>query len=190
MTNNARFSTSGWRNKVLDLPPQDDTRPTVVEFRGGWFTSQYHLHALRNEKNQEAVGPYLAAATGRERNRFVLPADCNRLRVRRFITSGNSIAIGPWHLRTVPLEELTPLSDGVKGKHCDLLFHSGQKAELRFEWEGDNGGTLFFEGFTGKGERQLTQNQALRGTVTLPSEGLLRIQGHGRWRLNLIPRQR
>ncbi|MET4927583.1 hypothetical protein P3L51_35380 [Streptomyces sp. PSRA5] len=189
MADSAGFSASGWGNRELDLPPQDGTRPTVLEFRGGWFTSQYNLHELRREEGQEVVGPYLAAAMGLGRERVVLPAGCDRLRVRRFTTHGNSMAIGPWRLRTVPLRELTPLGVAVKGKHGDLLLHTGRRIELRFEWDGDFGGALFFQSLTEKKERQLTRGEALRGTVKVPTEGLLRVQGHGRWRLDVVSDQ-
>ncbi|WP_327351464.1 hypothetical protein [Streptomyces sp. NBC_01304] len=187
MTDSADFAVSGWRNRVVEIPAQNAARPTVLEFRGGWFTSQYSLDALETVQNQEAVGPSLATVMGLGPDRFVLPAGCDRVRVRRFTTKGNSIAHGPWHLRVVPVEELTQLSeDVVKGKHSSLLFHSGPGANLRFEWDSGDGGALYFRSFTDDEERPLTQNQALRGIAAVPSEGLLRIQGYGRWQLQLI----
>ncbi|MFH8492158.1 hypothetical protein [Streptomyces longisporoflavus] len=187
MTDKAGFAVGGWRNRVVEIPAQDAEKPTVLEFRGGWFTSQYHLEVLETVQGQESVGPCLATLMGLGPERFVLPAGCDRVRVRRFITRGNSIAHGPWHLRYVPIEELTKLSKyEVKGKHCSLLRHSGPRANLRFEWDSGNGGALFFRSFTDEEELPLTQDQALRGTAALPSEGLLRIQGYGRWRLRLV----
>lgn len=188
MTDNAGFAVGGWRNRVVEIPARDAGKPTVLEFRGGWFTSQYRLEALETVQGQEAVGPCLATAMGLGPERFVLPVGCDRVRVRRFSTSGNSIAHGPWHLRNVPIEELTQLSeDVVKGKHSSLLCHLGPRANLGFEWESGEGGALFFRSFTDEEERPLTRYQALRGIAAVPSEGLLRIQGYGRWRLRLIP---
>ncbi len=194
MAGRTEFSVSGWRNRVVEMPPRDahdeqrPKMPTVMDFRGGWFTSQYHLHALDRGPDHESLGPCLATIMGLGPNRFVLPPRYRSFRIRRFSTRGNSVTHGPWHLRVLRLDELTQLGGEVTGKHWDLLNYSGGAARLGFEWTSGDGGELAFRTLTNSGQEQrLTEGQALRGTVTLPGEGLLQIRGHGRWRLTLRP---
>ncbi|MEV8318365.1 hypothetical protein AB0Q95_29815 [Streptomyces sp. NPDC059900] len=187
MVDSTGLSVSGWRNREVSLSLADSDRPTVLEFRGGWFTSQYRLQPLETGENEESLGPVLATVMGRESNRFVLNKPYTRFRISRFSTRGNSVTHGPWHLRVVPLDELTPLRTLTQGKHGDLLFHSGRSVTVEFAWHGHAGGALYFQGLADKNEWQLTGHQALRGTTTIPRKGLLRVEGYGRWQLKMKP---
>ncbi|MFC7307171.1 hypothetical protein ACFQVC_23455 [Streptomyces monticola] len=158
----------------------------MLEFRGGWFISQYRLHAMDVTPRHKSEGPLLAMLMGRERERFVLPKGYQHFEITRFHTRGNSMGGGPWYLRTVSLDELTQLGGTTEGKHGDLLRYNGPRADLSFEWNrGESTGTLSFQPLTGGSEKVLTEPGAMRGVVTLPGAGLLKVETYGRWQLNL-----
>ncbi|GAA3789522.1 hypothetical protein GCM10022206_31850 [Streptomyces chiangmaiensis] len=179
-----QFRASGWRGREVEiLRPEGQRGPALLEFKGG-LTTSFKVHALYRSTTRKLLGEELLYSYGPRVRRVLLPAQYNRVEIRRVKPSRTSgTGFSRWRLRTLNAADLPRLADTLSGKHETLVYFDGH-TRVSFAWLGDTEyGELHFTPEAGGEAEQLTRHDQIRGTVTVPGDGLLAVRRSDKWTL-------